>query len=128
MSVGKPLLITGVLLLDQRFWGKRVFELGYGPAPFHISDFSSRILDVLPDVLSAKSKYTTQSKQLAEKMFPGGIQNMSDGVEENAEAFVEACELARPAHEAQLCRIKYARKQSDCSHASASTITSGRSK
>lgn len=41
LRVGVPVIITGVLLMDQRFWGKRVNDLGVGPEPTHISSFSS---------------------------------------------------------------------------------------
>eukprot|EP00667_Euglena_gracilis_P005543 EG_transcript_5587 len=36
---GHPIIVTGVLLMDQRFWGKRVAQLRMGPEPVHIDDF-----------------------------------------------------------------------------------------
>jgi UDP:flavonoid glycosyltransferase YjiC (YdhE family) len=41
LKVGVPVIVTGVLLMDQRFWGKRVHDLGIGPEPVHIKNFAS---------------------------------------------------------------------------------------
>jgi len=92
LASGKPCLVTGVLLLDQRFWGKRVFELGVGPPSIHISDFTSKILDVLPDALDPNGAMAQRARQVADSMFPGGIQGMSDGVAVNVAQF-KACVL-----------------------------------
>jgi hypothetical protein len=32
-------MITGVLLMDQRFWGLRTYQMGIGPEPVHIKSF-----------------------------------------------------------------------------------------
>jgi len=36
---GHPVIVTGVLLFDQRFWGRRVAALKLGPEPSHVDDF-----------------------------------------------------------------------------------------
>lgn len=40
MRAGVPVMITGVLLMDQRFWGLRTYQMGIGPEPVHIKAFS----------------------------------------------------------------------------------------
>jgi len=94
LASGVPCMVTGVLLLDQRFWGTRVHALGVGPRPVHISDFNSSILKVLPDAFDPEGEWSKRAKQVQAEMFPGGIENMGDGVAANVEAFVEASEAA----------------------------------
>ena len=35
LRMKKPVAVTGVLLMDQRFWGGVCFNKGVGPAPVH---------------------------------------------------------------------------------------------
>merc|ERR1719428_1213429 len=39
---GIPIIITGILLMDQRYWASRIHALGTGPAGFHISALVDR--------------------------------------------------------------------------------------
>ena len=36
MRAGKPVIVTGILLMDQRFWAHQVAELGVSPGSCHI--------------------------------------------------------------------------------------------
>ena len=39
LLAGKPIIVTGTLLLDQRFWGQRIFDMNIGPQPTFIDKF-----------------------------------------------------------------------------------------
>jgi len=65
---GVPIIVTGVLLLDQRFWGKRVKELGVGPDPVHISDFSHVCVDFVNEALKPNSSWAKKAKKLADEI------------------------------------------------------------
>merc|ERR1712232_777064 len=45
LRTGKPLVTSGPLLLDQRFWGSVCFRKGIGPEPVHIDDFEKVCVD-----------------------------------------------------------------------------------
>jgi len=92
---GVPCMVTGVLLMDQRFWGIRVFELGVGPKPVHISDFNHEILEILPKALDENGSWAQRAKEIKAKLFSGG--ELGDGVAENSKAIVELCAVASPA-------------------------------
>lgn len=94
LAAGVPCMVTGVLLMDQRFWGTRIEALGVGPPAVHISDFNDAIVGILPEGLDPNSKWRSRAKEVSEKMFPGGIKNMSDGVQENVAMFLKAASEA----------------------------------
>ena len=39
LRMKKPVAVTGILLMDQRFWGSVCHDKGVGPAPVHIDNF-----------------------------------------------------------------------------------------
>ena len=41
LRMHKPIAVTGILLMDQRFWGQLVADKGVGPPPCHIDYFAS---------------------------------------------------------------------------------------
>ena len=41
LRMRKPTVVTGILLMDQRFWGLVCHEQGIGPKPVHIGSFKS---------------------------------------------------------------------------------------
>ena len=42
LRMRKPTAVTGILLMDQRFWGLVCYEKGVGPKPMHIEARSRR--------------------------------------------------------------------------------------
>ena len=44
-QVHKPIAVSGVLLMDQRFWGQVCADKGVGPPPVHIEEFASTCED-----------------------------------------------------------------------------------
>ena len=53
MRMRKPVAVTGILLMDQRFWGGVVHEKGIGPEPVHIDDFDKICVDFVDKALIA---------------------------------------------------------------------------
>merc|ERR1711957_503413 len=51
LRLHKPCMVTGPLLLDQRFWGTVCFTKGVGPEPVHIDDFERRCVDFVNGAL-----------------------------------------------------------------------------
>eukprot|EP01126_Amoeba_proteus_P060900 TRINITY_DN8113_c0_g1_i7.p1 TRINITY_DN8113_c0_g1~~TRINITY_DN8113_c0_g1_i7.p1 ORF type:complete len:703 (-),score=134.12 TRINITY_DN8113_c0_g1_i7:172-2280(-) len=81
MRTGVPVMITGVLLMDQRFWGLRVFQLGIGPEPVHIKTFHKECVKNIDKALSPNSEWANVAKDL-----PAKIQGTTDdGVHDNVE-------------------------------------------
>eukprot|EP00668_Euglena_longa_P006946 GGOE01008296.1.p1 GENE.GGOE01008296.1~~GGOE01008296.1.p1 ORF type:complete len:640 (-),score=129.34 GGOE01008296.1:603-2477(-) len=80
LRAGVPTIVTGVLLMDQRFWGKRVAELHVGPEPVFIDDFNSVCVQHVTRALS--EPFVKRAKEVAQ--LAAGKRNLSeDGVEEN---------------------------------------------
>lgn len=89
LRAGKPCMVTGCLLMDQRFWGSRVESLGVGPALCHIQDFPKVCVDNVNKCLADDSIYAKKAKELAGEIIP----KSPDGVQENVEAisrFIES--------------------------------------
>uniref|UniRef100_A0A6B2LI55 Glycosyl transferase family 28 C-terminal domain-containing protein n=1 Tax=Arcella intermedia TaxID=1963864 RepID=A0A6B2LI55_9EUKA len=91
LRVGVPVIVTGVLLMDQRFWGKRVHDLGFGPEPIHITDFKSNCVALLNEALNDCSKFRFLAEKKAQELFPS---EDGDGVEENVETCIKFIEEA----------------------------------
>ncbi|GBG24283.1 Sterol 3-beta-glucosyltransferase [Hondaea fermentalgiana] len=89
LRAGKPSLTTGVLIMDQRFWGRRVFELGCGPAPVHVQDLHKVLVTDVDACLDPESSYAARARELAASLEPD-----SDGVDENVSAFTSLLPLA----------------------------------
>lgn len=81
LRAGLPTIVTGVLLMDQRFWGRRVNELGVGPPPVHITNFQSVCVDYLDDCLRPENEYIVNCKALTQRIKA----TSADGVPENVE-------------------------------------------
>uniref|UniRef100_A0A7S1ISJ4 C2 domain-containing protein n=1 Tax=Eutreptiella gymnastica TaxID=73025 RepID=A0A7S1ISJ4_9EUGL len=82
LVAGVPCMVTGILLMDQRFWGKRVHALGVGPNVVHISQFSQVCVKNLDECLAPNSLYAARAREL------GPMWCTSDGVAENVQAFL----------------------------------------
>ena len=60
MRAGKPIIVTGILLMDQRFWAHQVAELGVSPGSCHISDFDKHCVDWVDDALNPDKGWTSR--------------------------------------------------------------------
>jgi len=82
MRAGVPVMITGVLLMDQRFWGLRVHQMEIGPEPVHIKAFSKLCVGYMDKALAKDSTWAAKAKLL-----PKEIEGRTeDGVFDNIEA------------------------------------------
>jgi len=86
LRMRKPVAVTGVLLMDQRFWGLVCYEKGVGPMPVHIEPFMNIAVDWADKALDPESDYT---KNAAALTF-GDEEN--DGVSQNVQAFKSIAE------------------------------------
>lgn len=88
LRAGIPAMVTGVLLMDQRFWGQQVNKLGVGPPPVHVTDFHKVCVGNLDNCLDPTHEWPKRAKELAKT-----IQcESADGVPENVAAIAAAAE------------------------------------
>lgn len=87
LRAGRPCLVTGFLLFDQRFWGKRIFDMGCGPAPVHIRDLGVEIVGAVDEALRPGNTWGENARKVADKLRESGH---GDGLQVNVDA-VAAC-------------------------------------
>mmetsp|Transcript_27249 Transcript_27249/g.43380 ORF Transcript_27249/g.43380 Transcript_27249/m.43380 type:complete len:360 (-) Transcript_27249:278-1357(-) len=81
MKTGHPIIVTGVLLMDQRFWGRRIADLSLGPEPVHISNFGTVCVSQVDTCLD--DSWVEHCKKVSESMWAN---TSDDGIEENVAA------------------------------------------
>lgn len=79
----KPVAVTGVLLMDQRFWGGVCEQKGVGPAPVHIDEFPEVCVEFINKALSDDGDYLQNARGLT-----WGNEE-EDGVSINVNAFAK---------------------------------------
>ena len=84
---GKPLMVTGVLVLDQRFWGRRVAELGVGPDPCQIRKLPKVFVQNVDFALTPGNHWAENAKVVS-KMLAG--LNHGDGIALTSTAMYDA--------------------------------------
>merc|ERR1712087_602071 len=82
LRMRKPTVVTGILLMDQRFWGQVCFDKGVGPRPVHIEAFKTGAVDWANKALDPCSEYA----QAAAALSFGD--EADDGVSANVNEFV----------------------------------------
>jgi len=82
LRMHKPIQVSGVLLMDQRFWGQVCEEKGVGPAPVHIDNFPDTCVAFADKALDEDSEWLHNAKSLT------WGEEGSDGVQANVEAFL----------------------------------------
>eukprot|EP00746_Dinoflagellata_sp_MGD_P161245 gnl/MRDRNA2_/MRDRNA2_88316_c0_seq1.p1 gnl/MRDRNA2_/MRDRNA2_88316_c0~~gnl/MRDRNA2_/MRDRNA2_88316_c0_seq1.p1 ORF type:complete len:655 (+),score=125.06 gnl/MRDRNA2_/MRDRNA2_88316_c0_seq1:121-2085(+) len=92
LRAGIPVIVTGVLLMDQRFWGCRMHDLGVGPKPCFVSDFHKTCVDVIDSALERDGAWAQKAKELQAEWIKGS----ASGVDENVAAFAKAVENLKP--------------------------------
>jgi len=90
-----PCIVTGVLLMDQRFWGSRCHALKVGPYPVHISEFPKRCVDFVNFALKDNSPWAINAQALGDKLRQMAVGDET-GVLRNVQAVVELAEKAKP--------------------------------
>merc|ERR1712018_534573 len=91
------------MILDQRFWGQRVHDLGVAPPPCHIRDLESVIVKNVDAAPAPGNKYAARAKEVARKLKES---KSGDGVAMNVETIAEIAERAQPvlAHRESITR------------------------
>jgi len=84
MRMHKPCLVTGPLVLDQRFWGNVVREKGIGPQEVHISFLHKTCVDFVDGALDPQDPEGWQANARSLQMGTEG----SDGVKANVDCFL----------------------------------------
>ena len=64
LRMKKPVAVTGILLMDQRFWGGVCYDKGVGPSPAHIEPFKDIAADWADRALDPASDYATAAAAL----------------------------------------------------------------
>lgn len=90
LRLRKPTAVTGILLMDQRFWGLVCYEKGVGPRPVHIDPFKDICVDWADRALDPESDY---SRAAAALTFGDEAE---DGVAANVAAFKQLADSALP--------------------------------
>eukprot|EP00811_Abedinium_folium_P007820 NODE_17216_length_955_cov_4.411836.p1 GENE.NODE_17216_length_955_cov_4.411836~~NODE_17216_length_955_cov_4.411836.p1 ORF type:complete len:227 (+),score=64.69 NODE_17216_length_955_cov_4.411836:72-752(+) len=83
LRLRKPCVVTGPLLLDQRFWGNVCFEKGVGPKPVHIDHFQKSCVTFADGALDPEDPFGWQAA--AQELTWGD--ETDDGVSTNVEFF-----------------------------------------
>eukprot|EP01127_Copromyxa_protea_P012705 TRINITY_DN3334_c0_g1_i3.p1 TRINITY_DN3334_c0_g1~~TRINITY_DN3334_c0_g1_i3.p1 ORF type:complete len:298 (+),score=52.07 TRINITY_DN3334_c0_g1_i3:343-1236(+) len=94
IRAGVPTIVTGVLLMDQRFWGRKVFELGIGPEPVHINYFPDVSVELVDRALDEQCEWSKNAKALAKKIEPP--EGAKDGVAINVKAVHDLSKSLKP--------------------------------
>ncbi|GBG28758.1 Sterol 3-beta-glucosyltransferase [Hondaea fermentalgiana] len=68
IMAGVPVIITGVMLFDQRFWGSRCHDLGIGPFPVHVSKFKSQCVSLIDKALADDSEWPANAKRVGREI------------------------------------------------------------
>ena len=95
-----PTIVTGVLLLDQRFWGSRCKKMGVGPFGVHIDDFPDVCVENIDKALASNSIWKQNASKIGSLLLDEAGDD-SSGVKKNVECVVKMSELAKLYHYSQ---------------------------
>merc|ERR1712032_1194369 len=85
LRLQKPVMVSGPLLLDQRFWGTVCHAKGVGPEMSHIDDFSNSCVHFVNGALDPQDPFHWQAN--ARKQDWG--KETDDGVDANIAVFLD---------------------------------------
>lgn len=92
-----PTIVTGVLLLDQRFWGSRCREMGVGPFGVHVDDFPDVCVEYVDRALRENSAWKENAARIGALLLEQAGDDPS-GVKKNVECVAKMSEVAKPYH------------------------------
>jgi len=120
LRMRKPTVVTGILLMDQRFWGLVCHEKGVGPKPVHIEAFKDIATDWADRALDPASNYATAAAALSFG------DEANDGVSANVAEFVrivESPDLSVPkSHKAKIEGVEKPKRASSAIEAAMSHL------
>jgi len=85
LRMKKPTVVTGPLLMDQRFWGNVCYEKKVGPHHVHIDEFDKVCVDFIDDALDPDDPKGYQAAAAASDWGD----TAEDGVGKNVNKFAE---------------------------------------
>jgi len=85
---GVPVVTTGVLLMDQRFWGSRCHDLKVGPFPIHIHKFLTSCVSVIDKALQDHGEWGVNAKAIGARV-EASLKDDPSGVKLNSKVVVE---------------------------------------
>merc|ERR1712194_670489 len=95
-----PTIVTGVLLLDQRFWGSRCKKMGVGPFGVHVDDFPEVCVEDVDRAFAENSVWKQNASKIGSLLLDEAGDDPS-GVKRNVECVVTMSEVAKPYHYSQ---------------------------
>mmetsp|Transcript_30357 Transcript_30357/g.64028 ORF Transcript_30357/g.64028 Transcript_30357/m.64028 type:complete len:617 (-) Transcript_30357:134-1984(-) len=90
-----PTIVTGVMLLDQRFWGSRCKKMGVGPFGVHVDDFPDVCVENVDRALAENSIWKENASRIGSLLLEEAGDDPS-GVKRNVDCVVEMSEVAKP--------------------------------
>ena len=93
LMAGKPVIITGVLLFDQRFWGRRLFDMKVGPNPVHMSKLLHNCAPIVDEALADGSEWAKNAATVGKRVLES-MAGDSTGVDINARTVAKLAETA----------------------------------
>eukprot|EP00928_Gymnodinium_smaydae_P018297 TRINITY_DN16972_c0_g1_i1.p1 TRINITY_DN16972_c0_g1~~TRINITY_DN16972_c0_g1_i1.p1 ORF type:complete len:1074 (-),score=193.09 TRINITY_DN16972_c0_g1_i1:69-2945(-) len=104
LRIGKPICVTGPLLLDQRFWGSVCASKNVGPEYVHIDDFEKTCVEFVNGALDPTDPHGWQQSALEGRDNWGDADD--DGVAANVDVFADMLSVAgRQTIKVQLSRL-----------------------
>eukprot|EP00588_Corethron_pennatum_P029796 CAMPEP_0194317800 /NCGR_PEP_ID=MMETSP0171-20130528/14523_1 /TAXON_ID=218684 /ORGANISM="Corethron pennatum, Strain L29A3" /LENGTH=714 /DNA_ID=CAMNT_0039074521 /DNA_START=78 /DNA_END=2225 /DNA_ORIENTATION=+ len=92
LQAKKPAIVTGVLLLDQRFWGMRCEEMGVGPFGCHIDDFPKHCVSYVNKALEDDSSWKKNAVEMGALL----SENEDGGIQCNVQCIADMAQQAKP--------------------------------
>jgi len=72
LLAGLPIIVTGMQIMDQPFWGRRIYELGCGPEPVHINKFNEVCVNLVEQATRANSPWQQRARAIADDLAQNG--------------------------------------------------------
>jgi hypothetical protein len=94
LLAGVPIIVTGMQIMDQPFWGRRVHELGCGPEPTHISKFHEVCVNLVEQASKSNGPWKQRAKAVAEELLQNG--GAKSGVNATVNVIVKLIDKVRP--------------------------------
>jgi len=69
----KPVAVTGLLLLDQLFWGNFISSRNIGPAPVHIDEFKKTCVNFVENAISDNSTWAAHAREFDVKVLEDAV-------------------------------------------------------
>lgn len=69
----KPVAVTGLLILDQLFWGHFISSRNIGPPPVHIDEFKETCVNFVENAISNNSTWAAHAREFDVKVLEDAV-------------------------------------------------------